>query len=202
MVSSISASELSKLISSGRSIDLIDVRTPVEYREAHVAIAKNEPLDQLDPKAIQAACSGSSGDPLYVVCRSGNRSRQACDKLLTYGIANVVNIEGGAIACEAAGIPMVRGKKGLPLTGQVQIVTGLTVLAGAIATLVSNNPYWLVLPIFMGSGMLFAGLTNTCGLAMVLARMPWNQVKSDSIPTMQSSAATKTCETKGVKCCS
>jgi rhodanese-related sulfurtransferase len=77
---SITASELKNLINSGKHVDLIDVRTPVEFRAMHVTVARNVPLDRLDPNTLRTA-GGVSSDPLYVVCRSGGRSRQACEKL-------------------------------------------------------------------------------------------------------------------------
>jgi len=92
---SISANEFSKLLASGEKINLIDVRTPVEFQEVHVQIARNEPLDRLDPKAIQSSRKGSTSEPLYVICRSGARGKQACEKLLAAGLTNIVNIEGG-----------------------------------------------------------------------------------------------------------
>lgn len=200
MIKNISATELVKLIASGKSIDLIDVRTPVEYREVHVEIARNQPLDRLDPMAIQSARNGSSNEPLYVVCRSGSRSRQACEKFFAAGVANVVNVEGGTNACIAAGAPVVRGKKAIPLNCQVQIITGLAILAGTAAAILSENPYWLAAPLAMGAGLLYSGLTNTCAMGTVLARMPWNQLQPESAP----SAATSTpeaCTGKASGCC-
>ncbi len=72
---SISASDLKNLVDSGKHIDLIDVRTPIEYRAIHVTVARNVPLDRLDTNAVREPGSNSS-DPLFVVCRSGGRSRQ------------------------------------------------------------------------------------------------------------------------------
>jgi rhodanese-related sulfurtransferase len=95
MSSSITATEFRNLVSSGHRDELIDVRTPVEFQEVHLQIARNEPLDRLDPKAIQSARKGSTSEPLYVICRSGARGKQACEKLLAAGLTNIVNIEGG-----------------------------------------------------------------------------------------------------------
>ena len=120
---SITADELSNMVASGKNVDLIDVRTPMEFRALHVTIARNEPLSGLDPKAIQSARNGSSSESLYVVCRSGGRGKQACEKFLATGITNVINVEGGTMACESAGMSVVRGKKSIPLNCQVQIVT-------------------------------------------------------------------------------
>lgn len=203
MSNSISATELVKLIASGKSIDLIDVRTPVEYREVHVAIARNYPLDRLDPKAIQSARNGSANEPLYVVCRSGSRSLQACEKFLAAGVTNIVNVEGGTNACVAAGASVVRGKKAIPLNCQVQIITGLAILAGTAAAILSENLYWLAAPLAMGAGLLYSGLTNTCAMGTVLARMPWNQLRSESAPAAPAAVAStpKACTGNATGCC-
>jgi rhodanese-related sulfurtransferase len=180
MVNSINATEFSNLVASGKKIDLIDVRTPVEFREVHVTIARNEPLDRLDPQAIQGARNGTSAEPLYIICRSGARGKQACEKFFASGIHNVINVEGGTQACITAGLPVVRGKQALPLNCQVQIITGSVVLSGVILSFVTSNFYWLALPTFMGAGLMFSGLTNTCAMGTMLSRMSWNQIKPTS----------------------
>ena len=181
MAATISPQELARLQQSGKSIELIDVRTPIEFQELHVEFARNVPLDRLDPKSILAERNGNADNPLYVVCRSGSRGKQACDKFLAAGHSNVVNVEGGTLACEAAGLPMVRGKKSISLERQVRIAAGALVLIGsALGFLV--HPYFIGLAAFVGAGLVFAGITDTCGMGMLLARMPWNRVKSECTP--------------------
>lgn len=177
MTATITPQELSRLRHSDPSLELIDVRTPVEYRELHVEFARNVPLDQLDPQAIQAERNGNHQRPLYVVCRSGSRGKQACEKLLAAGMANVVNVEGGTLACETAGLPVVRGQKTMSLERQVRIAAGTLVFTGA-ALGFWVHPYFIGLAAFVGAGLVFAGITDTCGMGMMLARMPWNQVKT------------------------
>lgn len=174
MTATISPQALADLRKGGKKINLIDVRTPVEFREVHVDFARNEPLDRLDPQAIAASRNGSAGEPLYVICRSGSRAKQACDKLTAAGL-NVVNVEGGTQAWDAAGLPVVRGKKAISLERQVRIAAGFLALTGAVLAL-TVHPYFAGLSAFVGAGLMFAGITDTCGMAMVLARMPWNQV--------------------------
>lgn len=151
----ISASEFTNLVLSGQQVDLMDVRTPVEFRALRVTVARNVPLDRLDPSAVQSARNGSVSTPLYVVCRSGGRSRQACEKLLAAGVNNVINVEGGTMACVSAGAPVIRGKSAIPLNCQVQIITGVTVLVGVVVTVLTSNLYWLSLPTMMGAGLVF-----------------------------------------------
>lgn len=177
-ISTISPKQLYELTQSGQSIELIDVRTPVEYREVHVPFARNLPLDQLDAAQLTAGRKGSS-DPLYVICRSGSRGKQACEKIQAAGFTHVVNVEGGTMAWDQAGLPVTRGEKAISLERQVRIAAGLLVLIGsALGAFV--HPYWIGLSAFIGAGLIFAGITDTCGMGMLLARMPWNQVPSPS----------------------
>jgi rhodanese-related sulfurtransferase len=178
MTATISPKQLADLRSAGKNVELLDVRTPVEFREVHVDFARNLPLDRLDPQAIQAEREGAAGEPLYVICRSGSRGKQACEKLAAAGL-RVVNVEGGTQAWDAAGLPVVRGKKAISLERQVRIVAGCLVLVGAVLA-ITVHPYFAGLSAFVGAGLMFAGITDTCGMAMLLARMPWNQVTNDN----------------------
>ena len=169
----ISPQQLAELAEDGRKIDLIDVRTPVEFREVHLEAARNVPLDELDPAAIALSRNGSV-EPLYVVCRMGNRGRQACEKLVEGGIAGAVNVEGGTLACIEAGLPVVRGRKSISLERQVRIAAGSLVVLGALLGWLVH-PAFVGLSAFVGAGLVFAGVTDTCGMGMILARMPWNR---------------------------
>jgi rhodanese-related sulfurtransferase len=170
---SITPQQLSDLIQSGADFDLIDVRTPAEFRTAHIGAARNLPLDRLDPAALIAGRSPADR-PLYVVCQSGNRSQKACQKIVAAGHAKVVNVEGGTRAWQQAGLPVVRGKQTISLERQVRIGAGLLVLIGCLLA-ATVHPYWIGLAALIGAGLVFAGITDFCGMAMLLARMPWNQ---------------------------
>ncbi len=176
-VATITPQAIAELCKGGRKVGLIDVRTPIEYQEVHVAEARNVPLDQLDPAALMASRKGSTDEPLYVICRSGSRGKQACEKFLAAGFSNVVNVEGGTLACVEAGVPVVRGAKMMSLERQVRIAAGSLVLVGA-ALGWFVHPGFLGLSAFVGAGLVFAGVTDTCGMGMMLARLPWTQVKS------------------------
>jgi rhodanese-related sulfurtransferase len=178
-VLTISPQQLAELCRGDRKIDLIDVRTPVEYREVHVAVARNVPLDRLDPAAVMRDFDGCA--PLYVVCRSGSRGRQACEKFLAAGFTNVVNVEGGTLAWAECGLPVVRGRKAISLERQVRIAAGSLVLLGVLLGWLVH-PVLLGLAAFVGAGLVFAGITDTCGMGLLLARMPWNQVKDTASP--------------------
>ena len=190
-ISTITPLDLSNRCRDGAAIDLIDVRTPIEFRELHAAPARNVPLDQLDPVAVMRArhnegpsqssfnengtvSVGNAAEPLYVICRSGKRGQQACEKFAAAGFTNVVNVEGGTQAWAEAGLLVVRRKKTVSLERQVRIAAGSLVCLGVLlAWLV--HPAFIGLSAFVGAGLIFAGLTDTCGMAMLLARMPWNR---------------------------
>ena len=150
---------------------LIDVRTPAEFGEIHVQGARNVPLDRLKVEDFDK-------DARYVViCRSGSRGKMACDKLLAGGVENVVNVEGGTVAWEQAGLPVKRGKKAVSLERQVRIAAGFLVFVGSVASIF--NPYFIALPTFVGAGLMFAGITDTCAMGMLIAKMPWNQCSDE-----------------------
>jgi rhodanese-related sulfurtransferase len=173
-VPTITPEELDERRQRGHAIELVDVRTPAEYREVHAEPARPVPLDSLDPDAVMRALGGSGGDPLYMICRTGGRGRQAAERFLAAGYTNVVNVEGGTLAWERAGLPVVRGRKAMSLERQVRIAAGSFVLLGtALGAFV--HPGLLALPAFAGAGLVFAGVTDTCGMGMLLARMPWNR---------------------------
>ncbi len=161
---------------SRRDIDVIDVRMPTEFREIHAECARSIPLGSLDPNSVMAARNGCADQPLYVICRSGNRSAQACRKFLDAGFESVVNVEGGTTAWQKAGLRVVRGRKAFPLMQQVQLAAGFLTLLGAMLTYFVH-PYFIGLPAFVGAGLIFAGATGSCPMASGLAKMPWNQCK-------------------------
>ena len=186
-MTTITPRELQQRIAAGSKVELIDVRTPVEYREVHADVARNVPLDRLDPAALRNACP--PGEPLYVICRSGSRGRQACEQLAAAGLS-VVNVDGGTVAWEQAGLGVIRGKKAISLERQVRIAAGFLALTGSVLAL-TVHPYWAGLSAFIGAGLMFAGITDTCGMAMVLARMPWNQIRDTPAPACAPRAASQ-----------
>jgi rhodanese-related sulfurtransferase len=176
MVATISPSTLADLRRRGQPVTLIDVRTPAEFGEVHVDFARNVPLDRLDPQEIVKIAGGG---PVYFVCKSGTRSQMACEKLAAAGVRDVVSVEGGTAACEAAGVPVVRGRKAMSLERQVRIAAGALVAIGAALAAFGPDALWqrigAGLAGFVGCGLVFAGITDTCGMAMLIAKMPWNQ---------------------------
>jgi rhodanese-related sulfurtransferase len=180
-VTTIPPQRLHDITLAGQTVELIDVRTPAEFREVHVSFARNVPLDQLEKTSTVSSRNGAT-QPLYVICQSGGRAKQACEKLMRAGHLNVVSIEGGTQAWDAAGLPVVRGKAMMSLERQVRIAAGLLVFVGTFLGYFVH-PYWLGLPAFVGAGLVYAGISDTCGMGMLLAKMPWNQVGSCTAST-------------------
>lgn len=169
----ITPADLKQRLQQKPATKIIDVRTPVEYRDVHLIQAENVPLERCHGDLWKG--QHSTSDPLYIVCQSGKRAEQACQTLTAAGVS-VVHVEGGTRACIEAGFDVVRGKKAVSLERQVRIVAGSLVLIGCVlAWLV--HPGFLGLSAFIGAGLLVSGITDTCGMALILAKMPWNQVK-------------------------
>lgn len=170
----ISPNELFALRDAGQPVELIDVRTPLEFREVHVEFARNVPLDSLEPAQVTRQRQATADRPLYLICHSGTRGRQACEKLAAAGFAAVVNVEGGTQGWVQAGLPVVRGKKAVSLERQVRITAGALVVLGVVLGWLVH-PAFLALSAFVGAGLVYAGVTDTCGMGMILAKMPWNR---------------------------
>ena len=152
------------------SIYLIDVRTPAEYGSAHAEGAINHPMELLDVNNLPF----SKNEELHVICQSGGRSMKVCEKLESAGFEKIVNVEGGTSAWLDANLPSIAGKKAMSLERQVRIAAGSLVVIGvALGQFVA--PGWFGLSAFVGAGLVFAGMTDTCGMGMLIARMPWNR---------------------------
>lgn len=173
----IAPAELAEKKRAGEPLRLVDVRTPAEFQEAHVEFAENIPLDRIRAEDLR----GSDGGPVYVICRTGSRARKACEKLQSGGIDDVAVVSGGTEGWIAAGLDVVRGKSVMSLERQVRIAAGTLVVIGAVLGL-TVHPLFVLLSGFVGAGLVFAGITDTCGMGMLLARMPWNQRTHESDP--------------------
>jgi rhodanese-related sulfurtransferase len=173
-VKTISLWEYRRLMELGRPLNLIDVRTPGEFARVHATGAQLMPLDDLDPAAI-AAEHHNGDDSIYVLCQSGGRARKACQRLQDAGLANVYCVEGGTAAWEKMGLPVQRGGgKVISMERQVRIAAGLIVLIG-VTLAWTIHPAFIAISAFVGAGLVFAGLTDLCGMAFVLGKMPWNR---------------------------
>jgi rhodanese-related sulfurtransferase len=154
----------------------LDVRTPAEFEEAHIEGSVLHPLNNLAPGEIEKLASGKNN--CVIICQSGSRARLAAAKLKASKLPGPCILDGGVQAWIDAQLPVIRGeRKVLPLMRQVQITIGFVSAVGAALALVVD-PRFAIIPLFTGCGLLFAGLSGFCGLALLLARMPWNQASS------------------------
>ena len=151
-------------------VTVIDVREAMEYASGHIAGSLNVPLSKLPQADLPQG-------PLVLICQSGNRSRQGLERLLQSGHPQPVrDLAGGLPSWQQAGLPVHKLRNApLPLMRQVQIAAGSLVLLGLI---LSNTvaPAWILLSWFVGAGLVFAGVSGFCGMARLLALMPWNRV--------------------------
>jgi len=174
-IEQIPAKDLAALWRSKPDLAVIDVRTPAEFQSVHARGAKLHPLHDLNARDF----SGRSSDrPVYILCKSGVRATQAAEKLLEAGVEHAVVVEGGTDAWVAAGLPVERGGRNvIPLDRQMRIFAGLLIFAGSLLALLIN-PAFVWIPLFMGCGLMFAGISGLCPMSNVIARMPWNRASS------------------------
>lgn len=169
----VSPSELNAMVARGESLLVVDVRSPAEYGEAHVPFAVNHPLPDLDARALRAEIEKNQ-KRLVFICKSGARGRSACEKALAAGIDAVCNVDGGTGAWIDAGLPVTRGAKSFSVERQTRIVIGSMVLLG-VGLGAFVHPYFLGISAFFGAGLVYAGLSDSCMLGLLIAAMPWNR---------------------------
>ena len=172
----VSPAEAHKRLRQNDDAVLIDVRTPFEFAQVHAEYAKHIPLTELKVAAIRQETD--QGHEVYMICQTGGRAQQAAMRCIREGLPNVAVVEGGTKAWAAADLPTVRHTNVISLERQVRIAAGSLVLLGALLGLI--HPIFLVIPIFVGAGLVFAGVTDFCGMALLLAKAPWNRVPDPS----------------------
>ncbi len=176
MPETITPAELSRRLAAEPGLPVFDVRTPVEYAARHVPQAVNVPLDELRPGALPATVRVAKDQPVYLLCQSGGRAARAAEKFAAEGFRGVV-VKGGTAAWGEAGLPLERGESNvISLERQVRIAAGSLVLIGfLLAHFV--HPYFLALSAFVGAGLVFAGISDWCGMGLLLAKAPWNRAR-------------------------
>jgi len=166
MVTTCSAKQTEESFGNRQDAQWIDVREYPEFAGGHASCARLMPLGQV--KARLHELDGTK--PIIVLCKSGKRAAKAADILEQAGCRDITVVEGGTDAWIAAGLKVEREKRApWALERQVRLVAGLLVLVGLFI------PPWPWLSAFVGAGLAFASLTNTCGMALLLAKMPWNR---------------------------
>lgn len=171
MIKQTSVHEITELLSSGGECQVIDVREFSEYHSERIADAQLMPLSNFERHADEIDHS----KPVYLMCRSGNRAKQAAEKLAARGFTDIHVIEGGMGAWTGANLPVIKGEsKVWSLERQVRFTAGSIVLIGVILGAFVSQ-YLYLIPALIGGGLVFSALTDTCGMGMMLAKMPWNK---------------------------
>jgi 3-mercaptopyruvate sulfurtransferase SseA len=135
--------------------------------------ARSIPLDELKPSGLQI----QKDQPIYLLCRSGQRAAKAAEKFAKEGFSQATVVEGGTLAWIDVNLPVTRGAtKVISLERQVRIVAGAIVFVGVLlAQFVDARFIWL--SGFVGAGLMFAGVADFCGMGLLLAKMPWNRLR-------------------------
>ncbi len=145
---------------------LIDVREPEEYRSLHIPSALLQPLSVLDllPE------DHDKDKPAIYFCHSGRRTTAHRNMLDRRGHTAAYIIDGGIAAWQLAGLPVRRGSGPIAMNRQIRIAAGSFIL---LFLLLGQK----FLAALVGAGLLYSGLSGTCGMAALLQRMPWNRSK-------------------------
>jgi rhodanese-related sulfurtransferase len=171
MIKQATVQEINEMLETGGECQVIDVREFSEFNSERIAEAELMPLSSFEKHADRIDHS----KPVYLMCRSGNRAKQAAQKLVAKGFTDIHVIEGGMSAWAGQNLPVVKGEsKVWSLERQVRFTAGIMIVVG-VALGFALSQYFFLLSGFVGAGLAFAGATDTCGMAMVLARMPWNK---------------------------
>ena len=168
--STISPKEAFEKLKEANSV-LLDVRSEQELKEMSIESEKlkNIPLQSL----ASSAESLVADDSYYILCRSGHRATMAAMQLLQKGFTKLAVIEGGISAWNKAKLPVKRTDTVISLERQVRIIAGGLVLVGTLLSFVSR--WFIAIPLFVGSGLVFAGVTDNCLMGLLLMKLPYNK---------------------------
>jgi len=190
----ISAEEASSLVTIGGAASVIDVRTGIEFYGEHIPGSHLIPLDQIEVRVDEVM---SIPAPRLLLCRSGNRASTAKKALEKLRVTGISVVDGGLGAYVKAGGYTVKGMARMSLERQVRIAAGSLTLLGVL-TGFFVHPVFLILSGFVGAGLIFAGVTDWCGMGIMLDKMPWNR---PNMPGGTMSSAGGTCAAKLPESC-
>ncbi|NBZ95907.1 MAG: DUF2892 domain-containing protein [Proteobacteria bacterium] len=172
-IPAITPRKASEIAEDNTSAILLDVRTPSEFSARRAVGARNVPLDTI-PTTI-AGGKLPKDATICVLCEKGGRAVIAAEHLLKAGHRNVHVVTGGTEAWAIEGLPVEgSGRNVISIERQVRIGAGSLVLAGVILGF-AFHPGFFALPAFVGAGLVFAGITDWCGMGLLLAKAPWNR---------------------------
>lgn len=175
--------DLSRRLAQGNGTRLIDVRDLDEFETMRVRGAECVPL----PQVLQGASGWSKDCEVVLICHSGQRAREAAEKLASVGFSRVAAVEGGTKACVSAGVPVVRGSRRLPIQRQVLMGAGIVLLSGLVLSF--GHPAFIAVTWFAATMLVIAGLTGFCPMAKMLAAAPWNRTRDAACGTEMCRAA-------------
>jgi len=171
LIEMISPKDALKLVQSDSQIKFLDVRSPLEYAQEHIKDSLNVPIDML---SVKTANLGESKHGYIVFCRTGNRSPMAADMLIQSGLQGIKVMDGGMTRWQKEGFPVIKGQGGISIERQVRAIAGSLVLVGILLALFVHAAF-ILLPLFVGCGLLYAGLTDNCLMGMFLMKLPYNK---------------------------
>jgi len=178
--SSLTPAVLHRIVQEGKGPRLLDVRTPGEFRTAHIPGSYNVPLDTL--REHRAELLTHLDEDVVLVCRSGQRAAQAEKALAEAGLPNLRVLEGGIVAWETAGAPVNRGPERWDMERQVRLVAGSIVLATGLAGVFVPGAHLIGTAI--GAGLTYAAVSNSCAMGVLLSKLPYNRGPRPDIRTV------------------
>ncbi|MGW3399071.1 rhodanese-like domain-containing protein [Streptomyces hydrogenans] len=177
---SLSPAALHRLVQEGKAPRLLDVRTPGEFRTAHIRGSYNVPLNTL--REHRAELLSHLDEEVVLVCRSGQRAREAEQALAQAGLPNLRVLDGGMVAWETAGAPVERGPERWDMERQVRLVAGSVVLVTGLVGIAVPGAHLVGTAI--GAGLTYAALSNSCAMGVLLSKLPYNRGPRTDIRTV------------------
>jgi glyoxylase-like metal-dependent hydrolase (beta-lactamase superfamily II)/rhodanese-related sulfurtransferase len=167
----ISPRDASSLLKQDPQAKILDVRSALEFSQVHIENSLNIPIDMISAKINELS---QSGQKYLVLCHSGNRAAMAADMLIQSGIHPVKVMDGGLVRWQKAKLPVIKGQGGMSLERQVRLIAGSLVLVGIMMAWLLNWAF-IFISVFVGSGLVFAGLTDSCLMGVLLMKLPYNK---------------------------
>jgi rhodanese-related sulfurtransferase len=169
----ITPAEARRRLNEGSAV-LIDIREPMEHAREAIPGAKLCPLSRLD-SATLSALAGRNAPAIIFHCQGGRRTQDNADRLQACSMPQAYMLEGGLAGWKSAGYPTrVDRTQPIELQRQVQIAAGSLILLGVLLSWLVS-PFFVALSAFVGGGLVFAGISGWCGMAHLLAVLPWNR---------------------------
>lgn len=167
----ISAKEALSEIEKNPATKLLDVRSALEFAQAHIKESINIPIDMIGIKINELSRPGQG---YIVLCRTGNRSPMAADMLIQSGINDVKIMSGGMTSWQKEKLPVIKGEGGISLERQIRLIAGSFILSGIVLSWLFHWAFIFV-AVFVSCGLIYSGLTDNCFMGMLLMKLPYNK---------------------------